>query len=268
MKDMEKKTASDFSNAIRKFQEQTDQMSKMLQNLIQPIIDTMNRWKEILAPIIEVNRQFEQMLPKITIPDSFRAVLKLGDAQYVYWEYLSEAFKKDVIGAADTDQMLLEFESRNDYSASETLISECEQHKFVIPYKTLYDECIRSYHSGAYHLSAVGLTSVIDAVLAEASNNPTHKALERCNAIVKKLEEKEDIDEKEYAVLALEITFSATVEFFYKPAPFTEAEPNGLNRNWIAHGRSTRDYTRLDCLKLIRLLYGIIVFDELENSDN
>ena len=258
---------SEFSNAIKKFYEQTNSMSEVLRSCFQPFIEMADQWKNIQALITEQNRQFERMLSKIRIPDSVKVILKFGDSQYVYWDFLSSSLIDKTLEAANLDAILFEYESDNNFSRSETLIVKCAKHKYVLPNKGLFEECIKAYHSGAYHLAAVGLTAVIDAALTSASKNPTHKPPERYNAILKRFEDRDPLDEKEYAILALHITFSSTVETFYKSAPFFEEEPICLNRHWIAHGRSKRDYTRLDCIKLFRLLYGIIVFNEIDNAD-
>ena len=44
---------------------------------------------------------------------------------------------------------------------------------------------------------------------------------------------------------------------------FDDPEPKILNRHWIMHGRSLRRKTKLDCVKMIRFIYGIILLDEI-----
>lgn len=257
-----------FSKQIKGFQEYANGISEECQRVIQSVIDQMDDWKKIIAPIIEENHKItEKLIDLIKIPDSFKVVSKFGDSQYVYWDFLSSSLIDKTLEAANLDAILFEYESENNFSRSETLIAKCAKHKYVLPNKGLFEECIKAYHSGAYHLAAVGLTAVIDAALTEATKDPSHSGILRCRAILNRMEDQDPLDEKEYAILALHITFSSTVETFYKSAPFSEEEPNDLNRHWIAHGRSKRDYTRLDCIKLFRLLYGIIVFNEIDNAD-
>lgn len=258
---------AEFTKRIKKFHEYANGISDEMQRVLQAALDEMEQWKKLVAPIIEENRKIAEMLPKLRIPDSLKAVSELGKAQYVYWDYLSQSFIDEVLEADDTDAILSEYESRNNYAESEALIAKCAKHKYVLPNKGLFEECIKAYHSGAYHLAAVGLTAVIDAALTSATKDPSHSGILRCRAILNRMEDQDPLDEKEYAILALHITFSSTVETFYKSAPFFEEEPICLNRHWIAHGRSKRDYTRLDCIKLLRLLYGIIVFNEIGNAD-
>ncbi|MBP5404343.1 MAG: hypothetical protein J6Y74_00075 [Clostridia bacterium] len=258
---------AEFTKRIKKFHEYANGISDEVQRVLQAALDEMEQWKKLVAPIIEENRKIAEMLPKLRIPDSLKAVSELGKAQYVYWDYLSHSFIDKVLGADDTDAMLLAHESRNDYAESEALIAKCAKHKCVLPNKSLFQECMQSYHGGAYHLAAIGLVAVIDAALTEATKDPSHSGILRCHAILNRMEDQDPLDEEEYAIVALCITFNSTIEAFYKKLLFSEEEPKNLNRHWIAHGRSTRDYTRLDCIKLLRLLYGIIVFNEIGNAD-
>ena len=62
-------------------------------------------------------------------------------------------------------------------------------------------------------------------------------------------------------MFSLFYTFNKTVEIFTANSDFHGKEPKGLNRHWIAHGRSRRKKTKLDCVKLINLVYGIILID-------
>lgn len=261
----------EFSNALKQIQEQAKALSDSLQSIIQPAIDGMNRYKEILAPIIEHNRQLklsiETMLPKFELPDSVKVISKLKEAQYVFWDYMPRSFVDDLLVASDADDTILEYESKNDFAVSDAIISKCLAHNFIKPHLSLFEQCISSYRGGFYNLSAVGFSAVIDAALTEATKNPTHRSLDRCYAILDKLKEKDVVDDEEFAILTLFMTFNATVESFYKSAPFSEEEPDEINRNWIVHGRTMRSFTRLDCIKLIRILYGIIIISEFESKD-
>ena len=102
------------------------------------------------------------------------------------------------------------------------------------------------------------------AVLSEATQNPTHSPKERCNAILDKLMDLDDIADEEYATLTLFMTFNTMVKSFYKTISFSDPEPRFLNRHWIMHGRIQREMTRLDCIKLLRFLYGIILIDYID----
>lgn len=123
----------------------------------------------------------------------------------------------------------------------------------------LFSQAIEAYREGKYNLAVIGLTAIIDAVLSEATENPTHKPIDRCNVVLDKLIADEYIADDEYATLTLFMTFNSVVKSFYGTVSFSNCEPDYLNRNWIMHGRSQKENTRLDCIKLLRFLYGIIL---------
>lgn len=58
---------------------------------------------------------------------------------------------------------------------------------------------------------------------------------------------------------------------FSANSEFSKKELKGLNRHWIAHGRSLKRKTKLDVVKMINLIYGMLLINELDdhsNSDN
>ena len=117
-----------------------------------------------------------------------------------------------------------------------------------------------------YDIAAVGFTAIIDAVLSEATQNPTHRPKDRYSAVLDKLMAEEFVADEEHATLILFMTFNASEKSFYETIPFSDEEPQLLNRNWIMHARSQREYTRIDCIKLLRFLYGIILVDYIDSQ--
>ena len=235
---------------------------------LQPVEDAIHKYDALIRPILEVSRQWDdrikQIKAKIEIPDSLLAIEKMKSSQYVFWDYLSKPFVAAAIN--DIDTAIEEFESDDDYAKSEELISMCKVHPYLAEYQLLYVQTIAAYHLGLYNLAAAGLTAIIDAVMSESTQNPTHKSKERYEAILDRLMAEEFVADKEYATLALFMTFNATALSLYKSIPFSEEEPVFLNRNWIMHGRTKAEITRIDCIKLIRFLYGIILIAYIDEQ--
>ena len=74
-------------------------------------------------------------------------------------------------------------------------------------------------------------------------------------------------DHDEYATLTLALTLEKTLDSFSAFSDFSKKEPKGLNRHWIAHGRSTRKKTKLDCVKMINLIYGLLLIEQLDSLE-
>lgn len=174
---------------------------------------------------------------------------------------------EEVIASENVNKTLRVYESQNKYQKSEAVIIDCQQHPYILPQVRVFEQTISAYHNGQYDLATIGLIAMIDSVLSEASRNLTHKPFERCNAIFNKIAHKNALDSDEYAIMSLGLTYQAMVDTLYKTVPFSEKEPKNLNRHWIMHGRSKKKKTRLDCIKLINFLYGIILIDELSRKE-
>lgn len=253
---------------LRRLSEQLKEISEQHKAWLQPIEEALHRYDSILQPMIEASKQlddkFKEMTANIKIPDSLAVIGKMKSSQYVFWDYLPSSFIESALSSLDFDDFILEYESKDAFAASEKLLDDCKVHPYLQSYNVLFVQSVEAYHNGLYNVAATSLTAIIDAVLSEATKNPTHKPKERCEAILNKLMADEFVADEEFATLALFMTFNAMVNSFYKTIPFQDEEPAFLNRNWIMHGRLQRRLTRLDCVKLIRFLYAIILIDYIE----
>lgn len=252
---------SALAEATQKYQEMT-----------KPITEALQKYTEMMRPIKEVAESFSArfgdtvaQVAEATRP--FVAIGKFKDAQYVYWDFMPKDFMEDVIASDNINKTLRGYESQNKYKKSDASIDKCLEHPFLASRKLVFEQTVGAYHNGQYDLAAIGFIAVIDIVLSEASSNLTHKPLDRCNAILDKIAKKDALDSDEYAILTLGLTFQALVDTLFKTVPFSEKEPKYLNRNWIIHGRSEKKKTRLDCIKLINFLYGILLIDELSRKE-
>lgn len=235
---------------------------------MQPITATLQMFIDMTRPMAEAAARFRAIAPKLA--ETMRpitAINRLGEAQYVYWDFIPQDFMDDVFASVNINKTLQAFERKNKFKKSDGVISKCLQHPFIIPSKRVFKQTVEVYHNGQYDLAVIGLIAVIDNVLSEASSNFTHKSLDRCEVILDKIEKNDALDSDEYAILALELTFQAVFNSLYKTIPFSDKEPVYLNRNWIMHGRAKKKKTRLDCIKLIYFLYGIILIDELSSKE-
>ena len=121
---------------------------------------------------------------------------------------------------------------------------------------------------GHNDLAVTGFTSVFDGLLSDISHNSTTNLKNRIDVIKKKIEKDETLDHDEYATLSLAITLEKALDSFSAFSDFSKKEPKELNRHWIAHGRSTRKRTKLDCVKMINLIAGLLLINDLESMSN
>ena len=74
------------------------------------------------------------------------------------------------------------------------------------------------------------------------------------------------LDEFELNDYILIATFTSAVDAFGTTVKFDEAEPE-LNRHRIAHGRMTRSMEKIDCIRIINLLYGTLLMGKLGGKE-
>jgi len=130
-----------------------------------------------------------------------------------------------------------------------TLLSQ--QHKVTL--KQAYD----SIYEGKHNTIAYSLTAIFDSILAKVAGEDTHKFLKRLDRLPN-TESNIVLDSFEIE----DMTFVQTVEAinrFCKISYFDkDPEPAELNRHWIMHGRSSKQFTEVDCLKLFGFIFALL----------
>jgi len=196
----------------------------------------------------------------------FRVVNKLGEAQFIYWDLLSDGFIDTILNSKDINKSLLEYCQKDNYAKINKTIQKCSKHVLMINYKRLFFQTISAYRNKKYDLSAVGLLAIIDGLLSDVSEKTTTDINRRVDTILEKIELHDIVDNDDVAVLTLVGTLMKTRESLSASYPFSGNEPALLNRHWIMHGRSHKRKTQLDCIKLINFIYGIILIHEVARS--
>ena len=242
-----------------------------IQAITRPVMETLQNIQLTLQPIVEA---FEKYKPNIVgigqvllkLSRHFSAIEKLGDAQFVFWDYMFEELVDEIADAVNINKTLREQLIRDRFSAVNKTIEKTLSSVVMQKHKRLYSQSVNAFRSGDSDLAVTGFTSVFDGLLADTSGNPTSRLGPRINAIKQKLDNDELLDHDEYAMITLAMTLEKTLDSFSAPSDFKRKEPKGLNRHWIAHGRSTRKKTKLDCVKMINLIYGLLLIGDIEST--
>ena len=251
---------SGLSAALSRIQEITRPALEALQNIqstLQPIVEALEQYKpkveEIGQVLLHVSRRFSE-------------IEKMGDASaasdvYKRQEYVDAIVDSENINKTLREQMIRERFSKV-YRTIDKTLSSAVMHK----HKRLYSQSVKAFRNGGNDLAVTGFTSVFDGLLADTSGNPAASLKPRINVIKHKLDNDEFLDNDEYAMLTLALTLEKTLDSFSAPSDFKGKEPTGLNRHWIAHGRSTRKKSKIDCVKMINLIYGLLLIVDLEST--
>ena len=130
----------------------------------------------------------------------------------------------------------------------------------------VFQQAVNSVIIGAYDLAIVGLIAVLDRELSQYSGQIKNVHFNpRIQTIWKKLEEKGElaINEMEDSDFFLFVAYQKAMDSFVENSDFLAPEPDYLNRHWIMHGRTNRVYTKLECVKILNMIYGTIRLGEL-----
>lgn len=238
---------------------------QMTENITRPLRKALEQQKHIIQPLVDLSAKISASLqnvisiPNISFPASLGAMLKLSTVQYVFWDSFDEDFAIRVNSTENLDEFLLENEQSNDFESIKKIFDYCWISRYIEPYKVLFAQAIQAFNYKLYNLSAIGFTAVIDGVLTEITEIPSHKAEKKCDLILEKIREDEDLENLEYRPIILYYTFSNMANQFYAFFDFDGEEPECLNRHWLIHGRTKKKLTSLDCIKIVRFLFCIIL---------
>jgi len=191
----------------------------------------------------------------------FDALRKLGKAQFVFCDFLPDGLVESIVSSKNIENTILNMIDNNQ-EILDANIRALKNHKGLLPYELLCRQSFTVFENGSYDLAVVGFLSIIDGLLTDTSKSSTHKPTPRIEIILSKLDSYKECDKYGFSVGALYFSFSAAADVLFKYIPFTEKEPMNLNRHWIMHGRSKREKTRLDCIKLITFMHGILLMSE------
>lgn len=244
----------------------------IIQEMTFPVVEAARRFQEVMRPIVEVTDQVFHRLQEIgqaagELLRPIAAAQEMGKVQFVYWDYLDDDIQKTIIESKNKNKVLQQYFVSENYQIIEEAIKAIDDNPLLKKRQRLYRQAVKAFQNGDYDLAINGMTSVFDGLLSDISMNPSHKLQPRIDVIIQKLETEKVLDHDEYSVLTLAITFEKTIETFGKPSDFSGKEPKGLNRHWIAHGRSIRKRTKLDCIKMINLIYGLLLIGELDKAE-
>lgn len=220
----------------------------------------------LYSPELQVlNKSIQRILDNI--PIAIKATEKLGNEQYVCWERFSDEVAEQIMHTCFIDELLLNHETEGCSPKISTTIEKCATHYLMEGREHLFSDIVSAYRSELYTLVVTGLFSLIDGVLSEATSDNKTNISQRIQYL---LDEEIKINPeykgaREYILLT---TLRKTTSSISAHSDFDLFEPLNLNRHWLAHGRSTRACSQLDCIKLFNYLYGImLVFDITNQSD-
>ena len=240
--------------------------NKELDNITLALSQFAENIKQYALPFEIFHNSIEQIRPilesVVSISTVYRTADKIADNQFV----LFERIPRELINRAENEDINdLISEMLISYDQVEHTITKCN-----FDNNRLFRQSIDAFNNNSYDLAIIGLTAVLDMILSNQSNQIRNVNIaSRCNAITQKIKDRGElyIDELEGQDFLLFLTYPKAIELFGESKDFTEEEPALLNRHWIMHGRTMKQYNRLDCVKVLNMIYGTIRMGQLGKQD-
>ena len=203
-------------------------------NIARWATEMVQQFQDSIRQLVEAYKQNNDLEIK-TLRQTFARFSRLysvieimGEAQFVCWEYLSTGYIDSIINSDNVNKTLREHLELDRYRKVNNTIKKTLSAPVMCKHQRLYLQSVHAFQNGDRDLAVI-------------------------------------LSHDEYALVTLVMTFEKTLHSFSKSIPFSEKEPKELNRHWIAHGRSSRKKTKLDCVKMINMIFGLLLLGELAN---
>lgn len=184
---------------------------------------------------------------------------RLIEGQIVFTDDLPQGLAQEIYNGADIEQVVCSYYFGNNECNMERVIKRCQQNEQVQKYAELYYQIISAYRINHYLIACIGLFSLIDGVLADVSEQTTTKFKDRLDAVKGKIGNKKCLSEIDRRTLCIYQAFeSFDTSIFRNYYNFSVQEPQNINRHWDLHGRTHREHSKIDFLKVLLWLDAII----------
>jgi len=165
---------------------------------------------------------------------------------------------------SDCDKIMQSYYKNDDYANFINLFETYKDNIHLSQHKTTLKKTYDLFLVGEYsHILVYSLVAIFDSVLSNVSKNDAHYFSERLNSL-NKIASVKIFEPQTLITFAFKCTFNAMERFNDNSYKFENGiEPPELNRHWIMHGRSKKQFNEIDCLKLFNFIFSTLYISEL-----
>lgn len=158
-----------------------------------------------------------------------------------------------IVNSNKPQDELFEIFLKDDNKYLMEVVNHSKQHPLLKDKLCNYEDAFTAYNNKTYYSSCVALFSIVDYLLSTITNKTDTNLIKKTRTLSKHLKS------KEYFGLFVCSAF-LSLNSFFKSSNFSKKskEPKNLNRHWILHGRSTRNISQYDCIKLFCLIDALL----------
>lgn len=187
------------------------------------------------------------------------ATNKIIEEHFVFTDNLTPDLAHEIYQGADVEEVMIHYYFDNDGQNMKRLIQRCKDSDDIREYSELYNQILNAYGREDYLLACIGLFSLVDGLLAKCSGMIKQTGFKtRLEHISGKLADKVELNEIDKKTICIYDAFKKFDCSVFNDSNFFEEEPNTVNRHWDVHGRTHREHTRVDFLKVLLWLDAVI----------
>ena len=168
---------------------------------------------------------------------------------------ISNEFAQSIGSSEDVDAEVETYFFSDNEKQVRSIVTRCISSTTIHIYRTLFSQAIDAYNRNHYHLACIGLFAIADGLLADVSQMDTTAFKRRIESIDQKLERKVELDKLDRKTFYLQLQLKSLGEdlnnTIFRTSRFDEEEPDTINRHWMMHGRTHKEYGRYDFLKVL-----------------
>ena len=249
------------------------QVSSNLNMMIEPIKQMMEYRNELLLTVEKWRKEYQPYFDEIkkqvssTKAKQFKAIEKLGENQLIWFNNLDCEIVGKILNGDNITDIMTQYLKANNYSEINEIIRKSSEMELLKEQKILYDQSVSAYHNENYYLGCMGFSGIIDWLMSKTTEDLSTSSKRRIDKIFEKLELEKVIDSIDLPLFSAIYNIEPVLSSLFNFSHFIDEEPEFLNRHWIAHGRSLKEYTKLDCIKLINLIYALLLIGSVESGE-
>jgi len=245
MNDNYKEIVKNIASAVLKFADYLDSFSKWYQEN-----------KYIISSYLQVF---------VDLRTWYLAVEKMAENQIVFTDDLTVEFSNKIYESNNVNQTIYAYYFDNGKERISQLIERCQKAQLLDKYKILLHQTIEAYRVSHYHLACIGLFSVLDGLMTDTTGLITTSFKRRIKVIEEKLVDKTELSRIDKKALCIYKSFEIIDKTVLGHSDFSNSDPGEtvLNRHWVVHGRSVREYSEYDFLKVLLLVDSVVIASDL-----
>lgn len=224
------------------------------------------------ASLKKVTAEIDAAMPKIV--STLEAVGKMA----IWFRVVGKLAEKQIVFTDDlTADLACEWEDKEDISIAvedyyytlghiRQLIDRIGKDRAIESHYMFYSEIVECSKRQHYQLACIGMFALLDGVLSDLTDMVSTNYNKRINKIKETVRKNEELTVLDRKLLCVYKGIRAASNSMFCGVDFKGSETKLLNRNWLQHGRTHRTYNRMDFLKALLFLDGILFFAEQGNT--